>query len=48
MHVESYIKSGSASQPQRLVLAAGESLDDAQASGKWIASEKAVRPDEWR
>jgi len=48
MNVESYIKAAGSHQPQRLVLAAGDNLDDAQASGKWIAAEQPVSPDEWR
>jgi len=48
MNVESYIKSASANQPQRLVLAAGEDLDDAQASGQWIATDRPYSPEEWR
>jgi len=48
MKIESYVKAGGPQQPQRVVLAAGEDLDDAQASGQWIAAEQTVAPEEWR
>lgn len=34
-----FIAPDGASQPQRYVIGAGETLDDVQASGEWIAAE---------
>jgi len=33
-----FVAGGSAAQPQRLVIGAGATLDEVQASGRWLAA----------
>jgi len=37
-----FVAAGSATQPQRLVIGAGATVDDLQASGAWLASDSPV------
>lgn len=39
---QAFIAAGTARQSQRFVIGAGESVDVAQASGEWIATETPV------
>jgi len=36
--MQAFVASGTATQPQRFVVAGADSLDAAQASGRWISS----------
>lgn len=36
---QSFIAAGSAAQPQRFVVGEGDTVDDAQASGAWLATD---------
>jgi hypothetical protein len=37
--VHAYQMSGTRSQPQRLVIGEGDTIDDAQASGRWLSTD---------
>jgi hypothetical protein len=40
--VSAFIVAGTATQPQRFVIGAGKTVDRAQVSGKWLASDTPV------
>lgn len=42
---QAFVAAGTATQPQRFVIAEGETADDAQASGAWVS---AANPSEVR
>lgn len=48
MNIESTIKAGTDKQPTRMVIFAGDSLDDAQASGRWLSSDKSIHRKDWQ
>jgi len=40
--LKSFLAGGTATQPRRLVVGEGETIDQAQASGRWLSSDKVV------